>query len=133
MYGELLQLFLTLTIIILCLLLMISVDSHEFTFCIPNLMFSMFFHIFWLMLRINFPPALKSCDLIRARNVSFDFQQFLQNKGIIYQRTCPYTPQQNGVTERKNRHLLNVTRSLFLESSIPNRFGLRHWLLQLIL
>ncbi|XXG61102.1 hypothetical protein AAC387_Pa04g2839 [Persea americana] len=54
--------------------------------------------------------------------MSSAFQQFLQNKGIISQRSCPYTPQQNGVAERKNRHLLDVTRSLLLESSVPTRF-----------
>ena len=54
--------------------------------------------------------------------MSSDFQKFLQHKGIISQRTCPYTPQQNGVAERKNRHLLDVTRSLLIESSVPTRF-----------
>ena len=54
--------------------------------------------------------------------VSKDFQSFLNNKGILSQRTCPYTPQQNGVAERKNRHFLDVTRTLLLESSVPPRF-----------
>ena len=54
--------------------------------------------------------------------MSSDFQQFLQNKCIISQRTCPRTPRQNGVTDRKNRHLFDVTRSLLLESSVPTRF-----------
>ncbi|CAL2249190.1 unnamed protein product [Prunus armeniaca] len=43
-----------------------------------------------------------------------DLNQFLQDHGIIHQRSCPYTPQHNGVAERKNRHLLEVVRaSLF--------------------
>jgi len=50
------------------------------------------------------------------------FQSFLQNKGIISQRSCPSTPQQNSVVERKNRHLLDVVRTLLLESSVPPRF-----------
>ena len=29
-------------------------------------------------------------------------------------RSCPYTPQQNGVAKRKNKHLLDVTRTLLL-------------------
>jgi hypothetical protein len=32
------------------------------------------------------------------------------------------TPQQNGVAERKNRHLLDVVRTLLLESSVPSKF-----------
>ncbi|RVX06561.1 Retrovirus-related Pol polyprotein from transposon RE1 [Vitis vinifera] len=40
--------------------------------------------------------------------LSTEFQAFLASKGIIHQRSCPSTPQQNGVAERKNRHLLDV-------------------------
>ncbi|XP_027364321.1 uncharacterized protein LOC113871425 [Abrus precatorius] len=47
---------------------------------------------------------------------------FLQNKGIISQHSCPSTSQQNGIAERKNRHLLDVVRTLLLESSVPPRF-----------
>ena len=34
----------------------------------------------------------------------------------------PYTPQQNGAADQKNRHLLDVTRTLLIESSVPPRF-----------
>ena len=51
-----------------------------------------------------------------------EFQSFLQNQGIISQRSCPSTPQQNGVAERKNRHLLDVVRTLLLESFVPPHF-----------
>ena len=54
--------------------------------------------------------------------LSTEFQAFLASKGIIHQRSCPSTPQQNGVAERKNRHLLDVVRTLLLESSIPSMF-----------
>ncbi|KAF3646377.1 hypothetical protein FXO38_19192 [Capsicum annuum] len=42
--------------------------------------------------------------------------------GIIHQRSCPYTPQQNGIAERKHRHILEVTRAIRLQSHIPLRF-----------
>ncbi|RVW37994.1 Retrovirus-related Pol polyprotein from transposon TNT 1-94 [Vitis vinifera] len=54
--------------------------------------------------------------------LSNEFQAFLAPKGIIHQRSCPSTPQQNGVSERKNRHLLDVVRTLLLESSVPSMF-----------
>ncbi|RVX14259.1 putative mitochondrial protein [Vitis vinifera] len=37
---------------------------------------------------------------------SSDLQKYLEGHGIIHQTTCSNTPQQNGVAEQKNRHLL---------------------------
>jgi hypothetical protein len=54
--------------------------------------------------------------------MSHAFQSFLQQKGILSQRSCPCTPQQNGVAKRKNRHLLDVVHTLMLESFMPSRF-----------
>ena len=46
--------------------------------------------------------------------------KFLFFKGIIHQSSYAYTPQQNRVAERKNRHLLEVARSLMLSTSLPS-------------
>jgi hypothetical protein len=51
--------------------------------------------------------------------LSSEFQQYLEAQGIVHQTTCPDTPQQNGVAERKNRHLLEVVRALLIESHMP--------------
>lgn len=42
--------------------------------------------------------------------------------GIIHQRTCAYTPQQNGVAERKHRYILKVTRAIKFKAKIPIKF-----------
>uniref|UniRef100_A0A2N9EW46 Integrase catalytic domain-containing protein n=1 Tax=Fagus sylvatica TaxID=28930 RepID=A0A2N9EW46_FAGSY len=42
--------------------------------------------------------------------------------GIIHQTSCVDTPQQNGVAERKNRHLLEVARSLLFAMHVPKSF-----------
>jgi transposase InsO family protein len=50
------------------------------------------------------------------------FKSSLARHGIIHQTTCPYTPQQNGVAERKNRHLMEVARSMMFHNNVPKRF-----------
>ncbi|PKU75882.1 Retrovirus-related Pol polyprotein from transposon TNT 1-94 [Dendrobium catenatum] len=50
------------------------------------------------------------------------FTALLKNLGIIHQFTCPYSPPQNGVAERKHRHLAETIRSLLLEASLPHTF-----------
>jgi len=47
---------------------------------------------------------------------------FYKKQGIILETTCPHTPQQNGVVERKHRHLLEIARALRFEAGLPIRF-----------
>ncbi|GKA99957.1 putative RNA-directed DNA polymerase, partial [Tanacetum coccineum] len=47
---------------------------------------------------------------------------FIKTMGLIHQTSCAYTPQQNGIAERKHRHLLNVARSLMFQGGIPLYF-----------
>lgn len=47
------------------------------------------------------------------------FVSYISDQGIIHQTTCPGTPPQNGVAERKNRHLLEVARSLMFQMNVP--------------
>jgi len=51
--------------------------------------------------------------------VNQKFEQFLVSSGIEHQTTCVNTPEQNGVAERKNRHLLEVARSLMFTMNVP--------------
>ena len=47
---------------------------------------------------------------------------FFSKRGIIHQSSCNQTPQQNSVSERKNRHLLEVARSLLFTLNVPKKF-----------
>ena len=50
---------------------------------------------------------------------SLEFNEFCQQNGIKRQLTTAYTPQQNGVAERKNRTVMNLVRSMLSEKKIP--------------
>lgn len=47
---------------------------------------------------------------------------FYAKQGILLETTCPHTPQQNGVVERKHRHLLDTARALRFEANLPKMF-----------
>ncbi|KAK1422393.1 hypothetical protein QVD17_25482 [Tagetes erecta] len=49
-------------------------------------------------------------------------KDFFKTKGMIHQTSCPKHSEQNGVAERKNRILLEITRALMLESKVPKSF-----------
>ena len=67
--------------------------------------------------------SLKKIKIFRTDNgteyINQNLSNFLKQKGIIHQTTCVYTPQQNGVSERKNRHLLEMTRALLFQNHVP--------------
>ncbi|KAI5343659.1 hypothetical protein L3X38_011535 [Prunus dulcis] len=52
--------------------------------------------------------------------VNHDFHTYFQTHGIIHETTCPETPQQNGVAERKNRHVLETARALLISGHVPH-------------
>ncbi|KAM2704063.1 hypothetical protein EV2_005584 [Malus domestica] len=45
---------------------------------------------------------------------------FFRDHGIIHQTITPFTPQQNGVSERKNRQIMEVARSLMFDKCVLN-------------
>ena len=55
----------------------------------------------------------------RCGEYEFPFQEICLENGIIHQMTAPYTPQQNGVAERKNRTLKEMMNALLLSSGLP--------------
>ena len=78
---------------------------------------------FHSMIQNQFGVKIKSFRTDNARDY---FNQFLssyfQAQGIIHDSSCVNTPQQNGVAERKNGHLLNTTRALLLQGSVPKSY-----------
>jgi transposase InsO family protein len=51
-------------------------------------------------------------------------EEFLEEEGIKHEFSAPYTPQQNGVVERKNMTLIDMARMMLGEYKTPKRFWL---------
>ncbi|KAK9042849.1 hypothetical protein V6N11_071204 [Hibiscus sabdariffa] len=54
--------------------------------------------------------------------LSQDFDELLKECGIVSQLTPPGTPQWNGVSERRNRTLLDMVRSMMSHTELPTSF-----------
>lgn len=63
--------------------------------------------------------TLRSDNGTEYKNNTFD--KFCEEAGIVHQLTAPYTPQQNGVSERKNRSIMEMTRCLLHEKELPKK------------
>lgn len=50
------------------------------------------------------------------------FKMFFEKCGIEYQRSAPYSPQQNGMAERMNRTLLDRVRCMLIDSGLKRVF-----------
>ena len=57
----------------------------------------------------------------RGEFVKNEFESFLSKHGIQHQKTVPYTPQQNGVVERKNRTLVEMDRCMFYSKGLHKK------------
>ena len=53
---------------------------------------------------------------------SEEFSDYLKEQGIQRKYSCRSTPQQNGVAERKNRHIAEVARAMLNEKKMPDYF-----------
>ncbi|KAL0416080.1 UNVERIFIED_CONTAM: Retrovirus-related Pol polyprotein from transposon TNT 1-94 [Sesamum latifolium] len=53
---------------------------------------------------------------------SNEFNNFCADLGISYQLTTSYSPQQNGVSERKNRTVVEMARCMMMDKKLPLKF-----------
>lgn len=51
--------------------------------------------------------------------MSKQFDDFLQHKGIIHLISCLYTPQRNGMGERKHRHIIETAITMMTTTHLP--------------
>lgn len=78
---------------------------------------------FLALINTQFDVTVK---VLRSDNGSEFFNSecnnLFQSYGILHQSSCVHTPQQNGVVERKHRHILEVARAISLQGFLPLKF-----------
>lgn len=52
---------------------------------------------------------------------SAKFNLFCEEAGIEHQLTALYTPKQNGVSERRNRYIMEMARCMLHEKELPKK------------
>ena len=81
------------------------------------------FKIFKNMIQTQFQSKIQILKSDNARDYfNSILGEFLAKEGIVHLSSCVDTPQQNGIAERKNRHLLEVARSLMFSTNVPKLF-----------
>ncbi|OWM65682.1 hypothetical protein CDL15_Pgr017179 [Punica granatum] len=74
-------------------------------------------------IQTQFGVSIRTLRSDNAREYfSTSFQSYMSSRGMIHQSSCAYTPQQNGVAERKNRHLIETFRTLLIHMNVPVKF-----------
>ena len=75
---------------------------------------------FKAMVENNFNKNIKSIlSNGGGEYVKRDFQNFFESEGIRMEHSVPYTPQQNGVSERKNKSLKEMETCLLHAKHLP--------------
>ena len=71
--------------------------------------------------KFNKKPKVIRSD--RGREyVNAELTNYLKTEGIQIQLTAPCTPQQNGIAERKNRYLIEMTRCMLIDSGFEKKY-----------
>ena len=81
------------------------------------------FHSFCVVIHTKFHVYVQNLRSDNAKEyVSEQFQSFMLQNGILHQTSYVDTLAQNGVAERKNRHLLETVRALLFHMHVPKHF-----------
>ena len=82
------------------------------------------FQAFHAMVQTQFSSKIR---VLRSYNggefTNRRFQAYFQQHGLLHETSSSQTPQQNGVAERKNRHILETSCALLLNAHVPSC----HW------
>ncbi|XP_022853192.1 uncharacterized protein LOC111374707 [Olea europaea var. sylvestris] len=82
--------------------------------------------VFWKFEKMVENQSGCKIQVLRSNNgkeyTSAEFNLFCDEAGIEHQLIAPYTPEQNGVNERRNRYVMEMARCMLHEKELPKRF-----------
>ncbi|XP_024441578.1 uncharacterized protein LOC112324164 [Populus trichocarpa] len=82
--------------------------------------------VFWKFKKMVENQSGCKIQSIRSDNgkeyTSAEFNLVCKEAGIEHQLTAPYILEQNGVSERRNRYVMEMTRCMLLEKELPKEF-----------
>ena len=83
-------------------------------------------NVYFLKHKSEVSEKFKEFETLRTDNggeyLSGEFKEYLKSRGIRYELTVPYSPQQNGVAERMNRTLMESARAMIAHAGLPNSY-----------
>lgn len=104
-------------------LFMINLVILGYFLLLSNMTFTLLFLALNNLLRIYYPPNLRVFRSDKGGEYSgHSLKTFFDTNGIIHQRSCPHTPEQNGIVECKHHHIIEMTLTLLSNSGVPLRF-----------
>ncbi len=72
--------------------------------------------------QLSTPEQKFTVKAVRTDNggeyVNADLTAYFQSKGVVHQKTAPYTPEQNGKAERLNRTIVERVRTMLAETDL---------------
>jgi len=82
--------------------------------------------IFWRVKKNIENQSRCRIQVIRSNNgkeyASLEFKLYCEDVGIEHQLTASYTPEQNGVSERKNGYIMEMVRCMLYLKDLPKIF-----------
>jgi hypothetical protein len=110
---------------IVLLLWMIILDSHEYSFFMPNQVCLRHLNHLLSWLKINLTMIARKLEVIMGQNSKIqELMTIMMTRVLNMSFASKYTLEQNGIIERKNRTLIDMVRSSLRNIMYQILFGL---------
>lgn len=102
---------------------MLALAVNGFISSKPNLIYSCFLHF-----KAQAELQLNAKLLVFQSDWDGEYRRltsFLDQHGVLFRQTCPYTSKQIGIVERKHKHIVETGFTLFADSGLPLHIELK--------